>query len=82
MSDVTCQVSYVTTSSSLAFTFCGASHHWCIKSICNGFAIAIDCTLKVVPFDFCFVQVMSLFQNLTFGDKNWLAAAFFGLRHI
>ena len=36
--------------------------HWCIKSIYNGFAIAIDCTLKVAPFSFCSVQVMPLFR--------------------
>ena len=36
--------------------------HWCIKSIFNGFAIAIHCTLKVVPFGFCSVQVMPLIK--------------------
>ena len=36
-------------------------NQWCIKSIYNGFAIAIDCILKVVPFGFCFVKVMPLF---------------------
>ena len=49
-------------------------HHWCIKSIYNGFAIAIDCTLKVVPFGFCSVQVMPLFRIsfwlLRRSDKN------------
>ena len=34
--------------------------HWFIKSIYNGFAIAIDCTLKVVPFGFCSVQDLLL----------------------
>ena len=36
--------------------------HWCIKSIYNGFAIATDCTLKVVPFGFCSVHIMPLFR--------------------
>ena len=36
--------------------------HWCIKSIYNGFAIAKECTLKVVLFGFCPVQVMPLFR--------------------
>ena len=36
--------------------------HWCIKSIYNGFAIVIDCTLKVVPFGFSSVQDMPLFR--------------------
>ena len=48
--------------------------HWSIKSIYNGFAIAMDCTLKVVPFGFCSVQVMPLFrisfQLLRKSDKN------------
>ena len=30
----------------------------------NGFAIALDCTLKVVHFSFCSVQVMPLFKLL------------------
>ena len=37
------------------------TYHWCIKSIYNEFAIAIDSTLEVVPFGFCSVQVMPLF---------------------
>ena len=37
--------------------------HWYIKSVYNGFAITIDCTLTVVPFGFCSVQVMPLFRN-------------------
>ena len=50
-----------------------------IKSIYNGFAIAIYCTLKVVPFNFCSVQV-SLLSESSFGyigevTKNHLAAA-------
>ena len=36
--------------------------HWCIKSMYIGFAIAIDCTLKVVHFAFCSVQVKPLFR--------------------
>ena len=48
--------------------------HWCIKSIYNGFAIVIDCTLKVVPFGFSSVQVMALFRIsfwlLSRSDKN------------
>ena len=36
--------------------------HWCINSIYNGFAKAIDCTFKVVPFVFCSVQVLPLFR--------------------
>ena len=28
----------------------------------NGFALVIGCTLKVVPFSLCFVQVMPLFR--------------------
>ena len=58
--------------------------HWCIKSIYNGFAIAINCTLKVVPFGFCFVQVMPLFR-ISFclhrrGDKKsaWSSLRLFG----
>ena len=41
---------------------CVHDAHWCIKLIYNGFAIAIDCTLKVVHFGFCSVQVMSCFR--------------------
>ena len=54
--------------------------HWCIKSIYNGFAIAIDCTLKVVPFGFCSVLVMHLFR-ISF----WLlrrSEFFFGLQRL
>ena len=36
--------------------------HWCIKPLYNVFAIAIECTLKVVPFGFWSVQVMPLFR--------------------
>ena len=57
-------------------------NHWCIKSIYNGFAIATDCTLKVVPFNFCFVQVMPLFRIsfwlLRRSEKNSSCS---GLRH-
>ena len=67
--------------------------HWCIKSIYKGFAIAIDCTLNVVPFGFCFVEVIHLFRimfwltrksekNLACSGLQRLAAAcnfFFGI---
>ena len=33
-----------------------------VSSQYNGFATAIDCTLTVVPFGFCFFQVMPLFR--------------------
>ena len=63
--------------------------HWCIKSIHNGFAIVIDCTLKVVPFDFFSVQVMSLsricFWLLRRSNQNFTCSGlrlFLGFRHI
>ena len=37
--------------------------HWCINSIYNEFAIAIDCTLKVVPF------VSVLFKSCLFSES-------------
>ena len=46
--------------------FRGTLLYWCIKSIYNGFTIAIHCTFKVVPFGFCIVQVM-LFSQSAFG---------------
>ena len=36
--------------------------HWCIKSMYKVFALAIDCTLKVISFGFCSVQFMPLFR--------------------
>ena len=49
--------------------FSGERVHWCIKSIYNGFAIAIDGTLKVK----CLVSVLFksfLFSKSPFGDKS------------
>ena len=70
------------------------SLHWCIKSIYNRCAIDRDCTLKVVPFCFCHVQVMPLFiiffWLLGRSDKSSAFssslqqqfASFWGFRHI
>ena len=48
----------------------------------SGFAIAIDCTIKVAPFSFCSVQVMPLFRisfrSLRRSDKSSSCS---GLRH-
>ena len=40
--------------------------HWCINLIYNDFAIAIDCTLKGVPFGFCSVPSYH-FSESSFG---------------
>ena len=66
--------------------FCSLSvYHWCIKSIYNGFATAIHCTLKGVPFGFCFVQVMPIFKVKVKEELTKLGlqrlAAFLGFMH-
>ena len=59
---------------------------WCIKSINNEFAIAIDYTLKAVPFGFCLFQVMPLFRIFFWlprrSDKNLTCIFFLQFKHI